>query len=94
MLSPITNYYSYLKEAFLLQGVHKFSYKSKERIRYEKTYVVDVAFVSEREDTSFTENLDWRLENVVYIELLRRFRPQYTDVFYYRDKHCEVDFLM
>jgi predicted AAA+ superfamily ATPase len=29
----IENYYSYLKEAFLLQGIRKFSYKSKERIR-------------------------------------------------------------
>jgi predicted AAA+ superfamily ATPase len=90
----IENYYSYLKEAFLLQGIHKFSYKSKERIRCEKVYVVDVAFVSERESTFSTENLGWRLENVVYIELLRRFRPQYTDVFYYRDQQCEVDFLI
>lgn len=90
----IEKYYSYLKEAFLLQGLHKFSYKSKERVRYEKVYVVDVAFVSKRESTFFTENLGWRLENVVYIELLRRFRPQYTDVFYYRDKQCEVDFLI
>jgi len=90
----IEKYYSYLKEAFLLQGLHKFSYKSKERVRYEKVYVVDVAFVSKRESTFFTENLGWRLENVVYIELLRRFRPQYTDVFYYRDKLCEVDFLI
>jgi uncharacterized protein len=90
----IENYYSYLKEAFLLQGVHKFSYKSKERVRSEKVYVVDVAFVSEREGTFSTENLGWRLENVVYIELLRRFRPQYTDIFYYRDKQCEVDFLV
>jgi predicted AAA+ superfamily ATPase len=90
----IENYYSYLKEAFLLQGIHKFSYKSKERIRCEKVYVVDVAFVSERENAFSTENLGWRLENVVYIELLRRFHQQYTDVFYYRDQQCEVDFLI
>jgi predicted AAA+ superfamily ATPase len=90
----IENYYSYLKEAFLLQGIHKFSYKSKERIRSEKVYVVDVAFVSERDSTFSTENLGWRLENVIYIELLRRFRPQYADVFYYRDQQCEVDFLI
>ncbi|MCI1683162.1 MAG: ATP-binding protein [Bacteroides sp.] len=90
----IENYYSYLKEAFLLQGVHKFSYKSKERVRSEKVYVVDLAFISEREGIFSTENLGWRLENVVYIELLRRFRPQYTDVFYYRDKQWEVDFVI
>lgn len=90
----IENYYSYLKEAFLLMGIHKFSYKSKERIRSEKVYVVDVAFVSERSDTFSTANMGWRLENVVYIELLRRLSPTYTDVFYYRDRQWEVDFVV
>lgn len=88
------NYYSHLKEAYLLLGVPKFSYKSRERIRNEKVYVVDVAFVSEREGTFSTENLGWRLENVIYVELLRRYRPKYTDVFYYRDKQWEVDFIV
>jgi len=88
------NYYSYLKEAYLLLGVPMFSYKSKDRVRNEKVYVVDVAFVSEREGTFSTENIGWRLENVVYIELLRRNRPKYADVFYYRDKQWEVDFIV
>lgn len=90
----IENYYSYLKEAFLLMGVHKFSYKSKDRVRSEKVYVVDVAFVSERNDTFSTSNFGWRLENVVYIELLRRYKPKFTDVFYYRDRQWEVDFVV
>ena len=90
----IENYYSYLKEAFLLLGVPKFSYKSRERVRNEKVYVVDVAFVSERGGTFSTENTGWRLENVVYVELLRRYRPEYADVFYYRDKQWEVDFVI
>lgn len=90
----IENYYSYLKEAFLLQGIHKFSYKSTERVRCEKVYVVDVAFISDRENTFSTENRGWRLENVVCIELLRRCHFQYADVFYYRDKQWEVDFVI
>lgn len=90
----IENYYSYLKEAFLLLGVPKFSYKSRERVHGEKVYVVDVAFVSERSGAFLTENIGWRLENVVYVELLRRYRPEYADVFYYRDKQCEVDFVI
>ena len=88
------NYYSYLKEAFLLLGVPKFSYKSRDRLRYEKVYVVDVAFVSEREGTFSPENLGWRLENTVCIELLRRHHSEYADVFYYRDRQWEVDFLV
>jgi len=60
------NYYSYLKQAFLLQGINKFSFKSAERIRGEKAYIVDVAFQSDRESTLTTENLGFRMENVFY----------------------------
>ena len=90
----VENYYSYLKEAFLLLGIPKFSYKSKDRLRFEKVYVVDVAFVSEREGTFSTNNLGWRLENVVCVELLRRYHPEYADVFYYRERQWEVDFIV
>lgn len=88
------NYYSYLKEAFLLLGIPKFSYKSRERIRNEKVYVVDTALVTEREGNFTTENLGWRLENAVCVELLRRTRPRYADVFYYREAQWEVDFIV
>lgn len=90
----IDNYYGYLKEAFLFMGIHKFSYKSKERILNEKVYVVDPAFVTDRNDVIASTNLGWRLENVVYIELLRRYRPQHKDIFYYRDRQWEVDFMV
>lgn len=90
----IDNYYGYLKEAFLLMGIHKFSYKSKERILNEKVYVVDPAFVTDRTETVSTTNLGWRLENVVFIELLRRNRPLHKDIFYYRDRQWEVDFMV
>lgn len=88
------NYYSYLKEAFLLLGVPKFSYKSRERVRNEKVYVVDTAFVSDREGSFSRENLGWRLENIVCVELLRRCRPIYNDVYYYREAQWEVDFVV
>lgn len=90
----ISAYYEYLKEAFLLLGIHKFSYKSHERIHNEKVYVVDTAFIQHRNNTFSTQNLGWRLENIVYIELLRRYRPQYIDVFYYRCNQWEVDFVV
>lgn len=87
------NYVSYLKQAYLLLGIHKFSFKSKERIRNEKVYVVDPAFISGREDTLTGENLGWRMENIVYIDLLRRTRPLFEDVFYYREQY-EIDFVV
>lgn len=88
------NYYSYLKEAFLLVGINRFSYKSKVRARNEKVYIVDTAFVTERDDSFSPENLGWKLENVVCIELLRRYKPLFCDIFYYKEATSEVDFVI
>lgn len=88
------NYFQYLKDAFLFVGIHKFSYKSKERIRNEKVYAVDTALASFRSDNIATANLGWHLENVVFVELRRRVRPLHSDVFYYRDQSFEVDFVV
>lgn len=87
-------YYSYLKEAFLLVGINRFSYKSRDRVRNEKAYVVDTAFVTEREDNLSLENLGWKLENAVCIELLRRYKPLFCDVFYYKEASSQVDFVI
>ena len=88
------NYYSYLKEAFLLVGVNQFSYKSKDRVRNEKVYVVDTAFVTEREDNFSLENLGWKLENIICIELMRRYKPLFCDIFYYKEASSQVDFVI
>lgn len=90
----IDTYTSYLQEAFLLLAVQKFSYKSRDRIRDSKIYVIDNGFISNRTNTFSTENLGWRLENAVYIELLHRAGLRFADVFYYRDRTFEVDFII
>lgn len=87
------NYYSYLKQAFLLQGLNKFSFKSAERMRGEKAYIVDVAFQSDREGTLTTENLGYRMENIVYIELLRRYKKENVDIFFHKNGY-EIDFVI
>lgn len=87
-------YFSYLKEAFLLIGVPKFSFKAQERIRNEKAYVVDVAFAEEHDGSFSLENLGWKLENVVCIELLRRNKRLNNEVFYYKDPSFECDFVV
>ncbi len=88
------NYYSYLKQAFLLVGINKFSYKSKERIRNEKIYVVDTALATDKVGTVASAGLGWRLENIVCIELMRRNKPFYKDLFYFRTPGHEVDFVV
>lgn len=90
----IDTYCGYLQEAFLLLALKKFSYKSRERIRDSKIYVIDNAFISNRTNTFSTENLGWRLENAIYIELLHRASKRFADVFYYRDRTFEIDFIV
>lgn len=88
------NYYAYLKQAILLIGVNRFSFRSKERIRNEKVYVVDTAMATDKEGTIALVNHGWRLENIVCIELLRRCKPLYRDIFYYKSAAHEVDFVV
>lgn len=90
----VDTYCRYLQEAFLLFAIHKFSYKSNERIRCEKLYVIDTAFIANRSNTFSLQNMGWRLENVVLVELLHRAGTRYADVFYYRERSFEVDFLV
>ena len=70
------------------------SYKSKDRVRNEKIYIIDTAFVTDREDNFSLENIGWKLENVVCIELLRRYKPLYCDIFYYKEASSQVDFVI
>lgn len=92
----IQKYVSYLQQAFLVQLLVKHSYKSKERTHGSKTYNVDPGLLNNRDNALAPENIGWRLENVVYIELLRRCSSAYLDVYYYRPgpKEKEVDFVI
>ena len=88
------NYVSYCKNAFLICGLHKYSPKSKIRMRGEKAYAVDVALMNNRTDAFAGENLGWRLETLVYIELLRRYRNDGHDIYYYGETAGETDFVV
>ena len=87
------SYVGYLRQAYLLLGVQKFSFKSKERVRNEKNYAVDTAFISVGKEGLLEKNFGWRLENVVCVELLRRRNQTLNDVYYYKNGH-EVDFVL
>ena len=87
------NYIQYVLEAYLMVAVPSFSYKSAERQQKKKLYVIDNAFVDSHKDTLQPENLGWRLENVVALELKRRINPDYQGLYYIRkNKDFEVDF--
>ena len=89
-------YVDYLSQAFLIQLLTKHSFKSKERIRNQKAYIVDTGLEGNRENALAPENLGWRLENVVYLELLRRCAHDCLDIYYYKpdSRAKEVDFVV
>lgn len=88
------NYLDYLKKAFLIGEVKKYSSKSAERLVNSKIYPIDVALMDMRPNAFAGENLGWRLEAMVYHELRRRYEPKGFDIYYYEDRSSEADFLV
>lgn len=88
------NYIEYLKQAFILVGVKKYSAKSKIRVTQEKVYAVDVALMNQRENAFAGENLGWRLETIVLNHLIRRCHYKGLDVYYLKDRTAECDFVV
>ncbi len=92
----VKKYVDYLNQAFLLQLLTRHSFKSSIRIRNRKAYLVDTGLQGNRDNALVPENLGWRLENVVYTELIRRCAHDFLDVYYYKPtpRAKEVDFVV
>lgn len=90
-IHTVKNYLAYMQDAYLFFAVEAFSFKIKARVGLpRKMYGIDVAMVRSSA-AGMGGNTGLMLENVVFIELLRRCR----DVHYYRDasgRH-EVDYV-
>jgi hypothetical protein len=89
-------YVDYLTQAFLIMQLHKYSFKSRVRLRDSKGYVVDTGMIANRKDALLPDNYGWRLENIVYVELLRRAAPLFYDIYYFKPttRSKEVDFVI
>ena len=90
----VKNYLSYLKQAFLLIGIKKYASKSKVRLTQEKVYAIDVALMNRRENAFVGDNLGWRLETIVLIQLLRKCKANGWDVYYLNERSGECDFIV
>lgn len=90
----VKNYISYLMQAYLLIELTKYSPKSRLRVTGKKVYPIDVALMNKRRDALVGDNWGWRLESVVFIELLRRSRHNRWNLFYYNERAGECDFLV
>ncbi len=90
----VHNYLKYLKEAYLLVGVKKYSRKSRVRTVGEKNYAIDVSLMNQRDNAFSGENLGWRLETVVLIHILRKCKNEGWDIYYLKERSGECDFVV
>lgn len=88
--SPATflEYFSFLKDAYLLDFIPMFSHSLKIQARNpKKVYVTDMGLYTENA-LSTSDNMGRRLENLVFLHL----RIRYKHIFYYKDRG-ECDFI-
>ncbi len=90
----LANYLLYLNQTYLTSTISKYSSKSRERSRGEKSYAIDVAFMDKRDNAFSGDNLGWRLETIVYLELLRRKATTDNDIYYFKSRNAEADFVV
>lgn len=90
-VNTVKNYVDYLENSFLVFLINKFSYSLKQQlIANKKIYCIDNGLV-EAVSFQFSENRGKFLENLVFIELKRR----YQNIYYYKTaNNLEVDFLI
>lgn len=88
--SPATflEYFSFLKDTYLLDFIPMFSHSLKIQARNpKKVYATDMGLYTENA-LSTSDNMGRRLENLVFLHLRRR----YKHIFYYKDRG-ECDFI-
>ena len=94
-VDTVQNYLGYLEEAYLFFTLTRFSFKVGQQLRApRKGYVVDNGLAAAT-SFQFSRGTGRKMENAVFLELIRRgFSPQLT-LFYYRTgEGREVDFLL
>ena len=90
----VRNYIDYLKQAYMLIGLQKYSPKSKVRQTSEKVYAVDVAMMNQRDNAFEGENLGHRLETAVLVHLTRKCKMDGHDIYYLNERYGECDFIV
>ena len=91
----VQNYLKYLEEAYLVFVLNRFSFKTKEQIKApKKIYLIDNGFISAK-SFQFSQNIGKLMENLVFVEFLRRGYKPNESVFYYKTRNAkEIDFVL
>ena len=90
-INTIKSYADFLENSYLIFLVNKFSYSLKQQfVAHKKIYCIDNG-LAEAVAFQFSRNKGKFLENLVFLELKRKF----SEVFYYKTtNNLEVDFLV
>jgi len=89
--STVEKFISYLVESFVFYCVHRFDIKGKKQLAtQEKYYLVDLGLLNVLVGRERTSNRGHILENVVYLELLRRGYKIWTGTL----RDAEIDFVV
>lgn len=91
----LENYLGYLTEAYLIFSLKRHSTKVGMRLRSsKKTYVVDNGFVTAKA-VQHSPNTGKLMENIVFIELVKRGNQPNRELFYYKTRNDrEIDFVL
>lgn len=91
----VEKYSSCMENAFLMFFPKVFSYKHKEVLRNpRKVYCIDTG-LQHFAGFSFSQNLGWKMENFMFLELLKSQKYQLKDMHYWKnEQHKEVDFVV
>jgi predicted AAA+ superfamily ATPase len=93
--ATIQKFIAYCREAYLVQDLQPYFFKPRMRVKADrKIYVFDNGFISAKSQP-LTSNSSRLLENLVFVELVRRgFKPN-MELFYYQTRSStEVDFFL
>lgn len=86
--ATLLEYFSYFKDAYLIEFMPQFSFSLKAQARNpKKIYAMDTGLIT-AVSTAFTDDTGHRLENLVYLHLRRRYKALY----YFKEKG-ECDFV-
>lgn len=93
--NTVENYLGYLEEAYLVFPLTRLSFKMGEQLKApKKIYLVDNGFIRAKA-FQFSQNVGRLMENLVFIELLRKGYKSNKNIFYYKTRNDrEVDFII
>ncbi len=94
-VATVQKFIGYLQEPYLFQHLTRYDPKIKNHKKTsQKIYIIDNGFVQAR-SFELSPNYGRLLENLVFVELLRRNHKPELDLFYYRSRNDrEIDFLL